>query len=120
MSAHAYSEPYSYDRRHARHQLRNTTPVAAPRKAAAVVQLVPRDYSREKQIELVYPKYKGALGTLALALIVGLHFAVFAYFYFNKYHKFFSIFWSLVKRETLKSLARSVLPRDQWQILSLA
>ena len=83
MSAHAYSEPYSYDRRHARHQLRNTTPVAQPRKAAAVVQLIPREYSREKQIELVYPKYKGALGTLALALIVGLHFAAFAYFYFK-------------------------------------
>ncbi|PUA29543.1 MAG: hypothetical protein B0W54_02870 [Cellvibrio sp. 79] len=83
MSAPAYSEPYSYDRRHARHQLRSTQPVTAPRKSADIVKLIPREYSREKQIELVYPKYRGALGILALALIVGLHFGGFAYFYFK-------------------------------------
>lgn len=83
MSAPAYSEPYSYDRRHARHQLRSTKPVTAPRKSAEIVKLIPREYNREKQIELVYPKYRGALGLVALALIVGLHFGVFAYFYFK-------------------------------------
>lgn len=83
MSAHAYSEPYSYDRRHARHQLRHTQPVAKPRKSADIVKLVPREYSLDKQIELVYPKYRGALGVVALAFIIGLHFAVFAYFYFK-------------------------------------
>jgi periplasmic protein TonB len=83
MSAHAYSEPYSYDRRHARHQLRNLQPIAVPRKAAEIVKLIPREYSREKQIELVYPKYKGISGVVALALIIGLHFVGFAYFYFK-------------------------------------
>ncbi|WP_052417088.1 energy transducer TonB [Cellvibrio mixtus] len=82
MSAHAYSEPYSYDRRHARHQLR-TQPATTPRKSADIVKLIPREYSREKQIELVYPKYRGALGFIALAFIIGLHFAGFAYFYFK-------------------------------------
>ncbi len=82
MSAHAYSEPYSYDRRHARHQLR-TKPAATPRKSADIVKLIPREYSREKQIELVYPKYRGVLGFIALAFIIGLHFAGFAYFYFK-------------------------------------
>jgi len=81
MSAHAYSEPYHYDRRHVRHQLRHGQP--AQRKSADIVQLIPRDYRHEKQIVLVYPKYWRLLGTLAAALIVGLHFAVFAYFYFK-------------------------------------
>lgn len=83
MSAHAYSEPYSYDRRHARHQLRHTQPVAKPRKSADIVHLVPREYNLDKKIELVYPKYRGALGVVALAFIIGLHFAVFAYFFFK-------------------------------------
>lgn len=83
MSAHAYSEPYSYDRRHARNLLRSNTPAPAPRKSADIVTLIPREFNRDKQIELVYPKYKGALSTLTLLLIVGLHFATFAYFYFK-------------------------------------
>lgn len=81
MSAHAYSEPYHYDRRHARQQLRHVQP--AQRKSADIVQLIPREYRNEKQIVLVYPKYKGLLGTLAAALIIGLHIAAFAYFYFK-------------------------------------
>src|SRR5690606_30534707 len=103
MSAHAYSEPYSYDRRNVRHQLRHNQlkkvnlhqgqfhggqfqqaqPHAAPRKTADIVQLIPREFSREKQIVLVYPKYKGALGALAAALIIGLHSALLAFFYFK-------------------------------------
>lgn len=87
MSAHAYSEPYSYDRRHVRQQLRHVKPVAVPRKSADVVQLIPRvtpsDYSHQKQIQLVYPKYRGAWSLLSLVLIVSLHFVAFAYFYFE-------------------------------------
>jgi protein TonB len=83
MSAHAYSEPHSYDRRHARNLLRTTAPAPVARKTADIVTLVPREYNRDKHIELVYPKYKTALASIALALIVGLHLAVFAYFYFK-------------------------------------
>ncbi|MEN0036494.1 MAG: energy transducer TonB [Cellvibrio sp.] len=83
MSAHAYSEPYSYDRRHARNLLRTNAPAPAPRKSADIVTLIPREFNRDKNIELVYPKYKGALGLFTLLLIVGLHFATFAYFYFK-------------------------------------
>lgn len=83
MSAHAYSEPYSYDRRHARNLLRSNAPAPVPRKSADIVTLIPREFNRDKNIELVYPKYKGALGLFTLLLIVGLHFATFAYFYFK-------------------------------------
>lgn len=83
MSAHAYSEPHSYDRRHARNLLRSTTPAPQVRKSADVITLVPREHKHDKHIELVYPKYKGSLSGLALLLIVGLHFATFAYFYFK-------------------------------------
>lgn len=83
MSAHAYSEPYSYDRRHARNLLRTNTPAPRPRKSADVVTLIPREFNRDKNIELVYPKYKGVLSALTLLLIVGLHLGTFAYFYFK-------------------------------------
>jgi protein TonB len=83
MSAHAYSEPYSYDRRHARKLLRSNAPTSAPRKSADVVALIPREFNRDKNIELVYPKYKGVLSGVALLVIVGLHFATLVYFYFK-------------------------------------
>ncbi len=65
MSARAYSEPHHYDRRHARNLLRNTVPAPIARKSAEIITLIPREFNRDKQIELVYPpKYKGALSVL--------------------------------------------------------
>lgn len=83
MSAQAYSEPYVYDRRHARHVLRNVVPAPKSRKSADVITLVPREYKQDKQIKLVYPRYTGLSNTIALLLIVGLHLGGFAYFYFK-------------------------------------
>lgn len=82
MSAHAFSEPYAYHHRryHARFQSRQI-PRETPRKSADVITLVPRDFTHDKQIELVYPQYKNLTGFLALGLIVALHLGTFGYFY---------------------------------------
>ena len=84
MSARAYSEPYAYDRRHARNKLSqknatNTKPV----KSADIIPLVPRQLNQSKSIELVYPKYRKLSSSAATLLIVGLHILVFGYFYFS-------------------------------------
>ena len=83
MSARAYSEPYAYDRRHARNKLlQEKAANTAPAKSADIIPLVPRQFSQSKSIELVYPKYRKLSSSATTILIVGLHILVFAYFYF--------------------------------------
>jgi len=82
MSAHAYSEPYAHDRRHARalaRQQQKTTRL----KSAEVINLIPRQVKLDKPIELVYPKYRRVGISLFSALVVGLHVLVFGYFYYQ-------------------------------------
>ncbi|HWV15559.1 MAG TPA: energy transducer TonB [Cellvibrio sp.] len=83
MSAHAYSEPYAHNRRHARHQLRTQTGKAAQHKSADIIALVPRQVKLDKPIELVYPKYRRLTTSVFAAAIIGLHVLVFGYFYYQ-------------------------------------
>ncbi|RYG10948.1 MAG: energy transducer TonB [Chitinophagaceae bacterium] len=84
MSARAYSEPYAYDRRHARNKLsQKNTANLKPAKSADIIPLVPRQLSQSKPIELVYPKYRKLGSSATILLIVGLHVLAFGYFYFS-------------------------------------
>ncbi|MES2673739.1 MAG: energy transducer TonB [Pseudomonadota bacterium] len=83
MSAHAYSESYAHDRRHARHVSRHHTAKTTPQKSADIIQLVPRSVKIEKPIELVYSKYRRLTTSALTAAIVGLHLAVLSYFLYQ-------------------------------------
>jgi protein TonB len=81
MGAHAYPEPYAFDRRHALHILRNTQgPIA--KKTAEIIVLPSREYTQPKAFELVYPRSNTST-FLALLVMVGIHVAAVAYFQFR-------------------------------------
>lgn len=83
MSALAYSEPYSHNRRHARALARIQNGQSAQQKSADVIHLIPRHVAVDKPIELVYSKYRRLGTTLFAAAVIGLHLLVFGYFYYQ-------------------------------------
>jgi len=88
MSVHAYSEPYTYDRRYIRAFIRNTkihkdNASIHQLKSAEIIHLQPREITLNKPIELGHSKFRRLGAPLFTAIVVGLHLLVFGYIYYQ-------------------------------------